>query len=428
MPACSGRRGSKVRIGGLFRTRLWVLKSDVQDFQLESEQINERYRSMEANAKTERLYKEELRLLLMNRFHGACATPLQGHRHRENQARRGGRFVSPTRVLASGGLGALSVALSSPASATASVPCQLAAATSVPACSGLTASELDSRLQTAFRPVGMVEMHSSTNVPAAEYVKVADATSAYTRPAKEVRFAADIHWLPQEAADWLYQATHYALPLLQTLLETKKAFNATGHDLDSHGEGTEIGCRRDRALIPYDNDVDFEASVTPCCDFANIWQLAASFLEEYDLSCRVTIPGKYYRISPRKPLTLDTWRELCHEIRRPGLGRADVISAASDRKRAGDSPAQPIGPHWIGIGVKVATPGSPVVMAAGGAIAGGAVTAQTADPFPIVEGFCLTPPSPTASDISCPRRHVRHRVAHRIRHSVLHGEVQSRPA
>ena len=102
---------------------------------------------------------------------------------------------------------------------------------------------------------------------------------------------------------------HYVMPFLQTLLGTNRAFDAHGVYRDAtSGEpasggqlaafwGTEIGSRRDRALIAYDADVDFEAFVTPCCDFDKIWSAATLFLESRDLMCKVTRKG-----SPRRHL------------------------------------------------------------------------------------------------------------------------------
>ena len=62
--------------------------------------------------------------------------------------------------------------------------------------------------------------------------------------------------------------------MLQTLLGTHKSFNIKGVYGDAQGEpasggqlaafwGTEIGSRRDRALIAYEYDIDFEAFLTP---------------------------------------------------------------------------------------------------------------------------------------------------------------------
>ena len=224
-----------------------------------------------------------------------------------------------------------------------------------PASGGVIEDELICRLKDVYMPLGQVEMQTPSSVPAASYVKGPDAVTVYMQPINKgdtLGCAASIKWLPQEAADWLYQTTHYAIPLLQTLLGTHKAFDCKGHYLDadkrpaSGGQlvafwGTELGSRRDRGLIAYDNDVDFEAFITPCCDFDLVWQLAAPVLEKLDLSCRITIPGKYYRICPKTPLTFNLWREWCHESRQPGLSRAQVMSAAGVRTNKGDAPAQP---------------------------------------------------------------------------------------
>ena len=220
-------------------------------------------------------------------------------------------------------------------------------------------------------------MRKPSDAPAAAYIQKEHAVIAYMQPKSANRSATDIHWLPQEAADWLYQATHYSIPLLQTLLGTHKAFNRKGQYLDANGEpasggqlvafwGTELGSRRDRALIAYDTDVDFEAFVTPCCDCAKVWAAAAPCLESLDLSCKVTNPGKYCRICPRFPLTFNYWREWCHEVRQPGVGRKGVLEAAKVKKTKGDPPLQPIGPHFIDIGVKVVVPKTPVVIRQGG--------------------------------------------------------------
>ena len=153
-----------------------------------------------------------------------------------------------------------------------------------------------SRLLRAFKPLDVVEMwQPSGSSVVASYVHEPDAAIAYMQPAGATDDSATgIQWLPQEAADWLYQATHYVIPLLQTLLGTNSAFDANGEYRDASGRpasggqlaafwGTEIGSRRDRALIAYDADVDFEAFVTPCCEFDKISSAATEFVESRDL-------------------------------------------------------------------------------------------------------------------------------------------------
>ena len=111
-------------------------------------------------------------------------------------------------------------------------------------------------------------MQTPSDTPAAAYAKAENAAIAYMKPINAPVSAKDIPWLPQEAADWLYQATHCAIPLLQTRLGTQKSFNSNDEYVDANGEpasdgqlaafwGTEIGSRRDRALIAYDYDIGF---------------------------------------------------------------------------------------------------------------------------------------------------------------------------
>ena len=188
------------------------------------------------------------------------------------------------------------------------------------------ASTLETRLSHCYKPAEVVEMRHPVDSAAAVYVREDDAAIAYMQPAAHVNKKEEVfkvQWLPQEAADWLYQAMHYVMPFLQTLLGTNRAFDAHGVYRDAtSGEpasggqlaafwGTEIGSRRDRALIAYDADVDFEAFVTPCCDFDKIWVAATTYFESRDLMCKVTRKGKYYRISPRHPLTSNDWKEWC---------------------------------------------------------------------------------------------------------------------
>ncbi len=93
--------------------------------------------------------------------------------------------------------------------------------------SGVTAEDLKERLREAFKPNSNVHMRQPTDTPAAGY----DSEWSYMLPSCRGS-TEDIPWLPQEAADWLYNATHYTIPLLQTLLGTHKAFNAEGCYVD----------------------------------------------------------------------------------------------------------------------------------------------------------------------------------------------------
>ena len=126
----------------------------------------------------------------------------------------------------------------------------------MPASGGIE-RDLKQILDRAFKPSSKVDMQIPRScTPAAVY----NTERSYMQPTSQCS-AADIPWLPQEAAAWLYNATHYAIPLLQTLLWTQKAFDSKGCYVDvpsntpaSGGQlaawhGTELGSRRDRALI-----------------------------------------------------------------------------------------------------------------------------------------------------------------------------------
>ena len=132
-----------------------------------------------------------------------------------------------------------------------------------PACGGATLAELENRLKDAFKPLEKVQLQQPSDTPTAEYYKAENAAIVYMKPYSLPIAPKIIPRLPQEAADWLYQATLCAIPLLQTLLRTQKSFNSKGGYEDAMGEpasggqlaafwGTEIGSRRDRALIAYD--------------------------------------------------------------------------------------------------------------------------------------------------------------------------------
>ena len=84
----------------------------------------------------------------------------------------------------------------------------------------------------------------------------------------------------------------------------------------------------------------------------------------------------------------------CHEVRHQGgVARCDVLKAAKAKKEKGELPPQPIGPHFIDIGVKVVVPNKPVVIiaettaAASGAANKKGIVVEPKQLFPIVEGF-----------------------------------------
>ena len=99
---------------------------------------------------------------------------------------------------------------------------------------------------------------------------------------------------------------------------------------------------------------------------------------------------------PHRNALLQSNPRWCHEARHQGeVGRSSVLKAAKVKRERGEKPPQPIGPHFIDIGVKVVVPNKPVVItegaaARGAAAASGATKGIVVEPrqlFPIVEGF-----------------------------------------
>ena len=380
--AASGAKRRKIRMPGLFGFRHWIYPEDQMAFSFKIGHLKSQFQGQAPSAKAIKTYQVAIQKMMVQEFHGG--------RTKDN----GGRYVARLPPAAFDPNAASCLGAASPARGGT----QSRQPAGTPASGGITSTDLETRLKIAFRPLEKVEMRKPCDAPAAAYIQEANAAVAYMQAKNATDSATDIQWLPQEAADWLYQATHYCIPLLQTLLGTHKAFNTKGQYLDANGEpasggqlvafwGTEMGSRRDRALIAYDTDVDFEAFVTPCCDFAKVWSAAAPLLESIDLICKVTTLGKYYRICPRFPLTSNSWREWCHEARQPGVGRKGVLEAAKVKKTKGYPPAQPIGPHFIDIGVKVVVPNTPVVIQQGAACGANRIIVEPHQLFPIVEGF-----------------------------------------
>ena len=100
---------------------------------------------------------------------------------------------------------------------------------------------------------------------------------------------------------------------------------------------------------------------------------------------------------PHRNALLQSNPRWCHEVRHQGqtTSRHSVLKAAKVKKEQCDLPPQPIGPHFIDIGVKVVVPNTPVVIAEGAAASGAAaascattrIVVEPRQLFPIVEGF-----------------------------------------
>ena len=90
-----------------------------------------------------------------------------------------------------------------------------------------------------------------------------------------------------------------ALSVVQELLGDEAAFTPRGQFVDrvdginacggaaSAIRGTELGSRRDKALIAWDYDVDLVAFITPSFDFGSLWRQAAEKIEPMGSGCSV---------------------------------------------------------------------------------------------------------------------------------------------
>ena len=100
--------------------------------------------------------------------------------------------------------------------------------------------------------------------------------------------------------NWLYQVLGIALSVLQELLGDQAAFTSGGQFVDRvNGSkacggmvstiwGTELGSRREQALIAWDYDVDLVAFITPSFDFGSLWRQAAETWNLWGSACFVT--------------------------------------------------------------------------------------------------------------------------------------------
>ena len=255
--------------------------------------------------------------------------------------------------------------------------------------------QLQMRLEAAFRPTEPVLLATPTDTVLATYVKAPDACISFMAP-KEAQPLA-VQWMPQQVADWLYQATHYAIPLIQAALGTKKAFDKRGQYLDAAGcpasggqivafWGTEMASRRERGLFPYDNDVDWEIFITRDFDFHQAWLEIKKILDPLGLLCTGPVADIYYRISPMQPLTSNAWDEYQKEARlnTPGLSRAQIKTAAHLLKKSGQQPVAPTGKNYLDFGVARVCPGDDVVIPSNN---GKTIVLKPERLFPIVEGY-----------------------------------------
>ena len=206
----------------------------------------------------------------------------------------------------------------------------------------------------------------------------------------------DIPFTPQTVANWLYQASAYAVLAVQSRLGTNKRFDSEGHYKDvTSGEpasggqmcafwGTELGSRRDQGLISHDYDADFAVFKTVDFDFGGLWRQVNEALAPLGLRCVEHTPGFKYRISPTKPLAYNARKELYQETREknPGVGRVELFRRTGRAQRAGEVPATPHGCNCVDIEVYDVIPGKPIKI-----IGSTSFNVSSRECFPFVEGI-----------------------------------------
>jgi len=229
-------------------------------------------------------------------------------------------------------------------------------------------------------------------------------------PAQAMRFT------PQPVVNWLYQALAYGIMTLQSQLGTHGRFNCEGHFLDettglpaSGGQlcvvwGTEIGARRDQAVIAWDYDTDLAVFKTPDCDFSKVWLAVKQLLEPLGLQLLEHDPGYKFRIAPLQPVAFSYSQQRRHDARlqNPRASRPELMRKAAEARLCHEPMINPTGINCVDIEVHT-------VKAAGGAtrkkvVMQGAQKKIALGPssiFPIVEGILgpLRVPVPSTTDM-----------------------------
>ena len=258
-----------------------------------------------------------------------------------------------------------------------------------------------------------IPLGHAASTPAAEYVAsgACAVMHAIGAPGPCVPFT------PQPVVDWLYQVLGIALSVLQKFLGTDAFFQSSGNFVRSKGGpacggmlagvwGTEIGARRDHALLAWDYDVDVAAFITPNFDFSSVWRKTAEVLEplglrliKYKIAAGAQWPWKY-RICPTHALAFNDWKEryqLAH-LNNPGKSRGTLCRIASQSRSRADPLQSPSGCNCLDLEVYIVKPLMPLTIRGSQNI-----KVSCADLFPIVEGIfgplrIPLPASPTILD------------------------------
>ena len=241
----------KVRVRSLFKTRHWIYPEDKLVFDSKLDELNAEFKKRGRPKASIDQYKTRLLALMAKQFRlGTKKIPL----HRQIAPAPSRRHSSKKSALVDRGVRA---EIKNPAEAPTGARQPAAAggaASGGPASTDLeTTGRLQIKLQSAFKPSDIVVMQRPSDSVAAAYMRQKDSAITFMQTVADATDSAtSIQWLPQEAADWLYQATHYVIPFLQTLLGANNAFDAKGEYRDASGEpasggqlvafwGTEIG-------------------------------------------------------------------------------------------------------------------------------------------------------------------------------------------
>ena len=249
-----------------------------------------------------------------------------------------------------------------------------------------------------------------------------------------------VPFTPQPVVDWLYQVLGMTLSLIQELLGTKATFDANGCFVDKEGGnqasggmlatfwGTEIGARRDQALVAWDYDVDLAAFITADCDFDRLWRQAAEKMEPFGLRMinhTRKRRGTKYRICPKHALAYNDWKEryqLAH-LENPGKGRSVITKVAALSKKRNEPLMSPSGCNCLDLEIYVVKPRATL------AIRGSTIHKVPCSAiFPIVEGIfgplrVPVPATPNILDLEYGRQWRHRRVVKAIQNSANSIEV-----
>ena len=204
----------------------------------------------------------------------------------------------------------------------------------------------------------------------------------------------DVLFMPPNIANWLYQAFGDVLVAFQAALNGNGAFDATGAYVTEEGTpacggeivawwGTELGSRREQAIIAWDYDVDAAVFVSPGVDIDSLWRHIATTLKPLGLRASQHKDCKF-RLSPLNPVAWHPWRELYQETREEnmGLARPELMKLVGRLWRQGKRAKRPHGCSCIDIEIYTVHP-EKLVKIKGATVP---FSARAEDLFPTVVG------------------------------------------